>query len=118
IFLTSLTSRALRSWELRIDQIVLDQTATDFIDNASKNSGGVVRLLAHRPGNTDYAKKEEESRQGHNLKDDSFIFLEVALGDASDFHADCLTVSGQVVGGYQVLRCTSPAIPNAIAALL
>ena len=41
----------------------------------------------------------------------------VRPGDASDF-ADVLEVTGADIGGYRVLRCTSPAIPNAIAGLL
>jgi len=45
------------------------------------------------------------------------LFLEVKAGDVSNF-ADVLHVSGVNVGGYRVLRCTSPAIPNAIAGLL
>lgn len=38
-------------------------------------------------------------------------------GDASQF-TEVLTVEGAQVGPYRVLRCQSPAIPNAIAALL
>ena len=45
------------------------------------------------------------------------LFLEVARGDASEF-SEVLLVQGVRVEGYCVLRCKSPAIPNAIAALL
>ena len=45
------------------------------------------------------------------------LFLEIRPGDVSDF-TGTLKVSGAEVEGYQVLRATSPAIPNAIAALL
>jgi hypothetical protein len=45
------------------------------------------------------------------------LFLEVRPGDASDF-TDTLDIRGADVDGYHVLRATSPAIPNAIAALL
>ena len=38
-------------------------------------------------------------------------------GDASEF-TDDLEVRGMDVGGFRVLRCESPAIPNAIAGLL
>jgi hypothetical protein len=37
--------------------------------------------------------------------------------DASNFSED-LKVEGVTIGGHRVLRCQSPAIPNAIAALL
>ena len=45
------------------------------------------------------------------------LFLEVKPSDASLF-SEVLTVTGADVGGHHVLRCSSPAIPNAIAALL
>jgi hypothetical protein len=45
------------------------------------------------------------------------LFLEIRPGDASEF-SNTLSVEGHEVHGFRVLRCTSPAIPNAIAALL
>ena len=45
------------------------------------------------------------------------LFLEVRPGDASEF-SEVLHVEGVEVEGYRILRCQSPAIPNAIAALL
>ena len=45
------------------------------------------------------------------------LFVEVRPGDVSEF-SDTLKVKGVEVGGHRVLRCVSPAIPNAIAALL
>ena len=49
--------------------------------------------------------------------DERVMFLEVRPGDASAF-SDRLCVQGVEVGRHRVLRCVSPAIPNAIAALL
>ena len=46
------------------------------------------------------------------------MFLEVMQGDASEFKDDALDVRAFEVGRHRILRCTSPAIPNAIAALL
>lgn len=118
IFFASVISRALRSVELRVHKIDLDPLAKRFIDEAAKT--GSIRILAHRPGGTDYAEKEAESRETHSIGKDEgdFIFLEVSLGDASDFIEDCLEISGHEIDGFHVLRCTSPAIPNAIAAFL
>jgi hypothetical protein len=45
------------------------------------------------------------------------LFLEVSQGDASEFQEE-LYVRGVRVGTHKILRCKSPAIPNAIAALL
>ena len=45
------------------------------------------------------------------------LFLEIRPGDASQF-SEVLKVQGVEIAGYRVLRCQSPAIPNAIAALL
>ena len=59
-----------------------------------------------------------EARETHYLpNDDADLFLEVRPGDVSEF-SDILEVRGGAVNGFRVLRCQSPAIPNAIAALL
>jgi hypothetical protein len=120
IFIASITSRALRSTELRVDKIVFDPLAKNFIENAATTVMQQIRILAHRPGGTDYAIKEKESRETHSIQSNEgdFIFLEVSLGDSSDFEEDVLEVTGHVIDGFQVMRCTSTAIPNAIAAIL
>jgi len=120
IFLASLISRAARATELRVQRIILDDTAQSFIDEAKSSFLGQIRILAHRPGGTDYATKEKEARDTHSIQapEGNFIFLEVSLKDASDFMEDCLEIKGYNVDGFQVLRCASPAIPNAIAAIL
>ncbi len=119
ILITSLVSRALRSLELRSQDVKLDTTATQFVQEALLKSGQIC-LLAHRPGGTDYKEKEIETRIVHKLTQEeaAFIFLEVTLTDPSEFAEDCLEVSGHEVDGFRVLRCESPAIPNAIAVLL
>jgi hypothetical protein len=45
------------------------------------------------------------------------LFLEIRPGDVSEFSGD-LKVTGVDISGHHVLRCVSPAVPNAIAALL
>jgi amino acid permease len=114
----SLVSRALRSTELRIEDVHLDDGARRFIDEAAPRG---VRIIAHRPDKrtaAEYDRKERQAREDHSLDDDEpVIFMEVTQGDASTF-ADDLRVRGVQVGRHRVLRCTSPAIPNAIAGLL
>lgn len=119
ILVTSFISRAIRSVELRIGEVTLDETARKFIERTVKDTGHIT-LLAHRPEGHDYSVKESETRKIHKLTEEEaeFIFLEVEVSDSSDFVGDRLMVTGEYVNGVKVLKCTSPAIPNAIAALL
>jgi hypothetical protein len=118
IIVTSLVSRALRSTELRIQSVKADPLAEEFIREAGS---APVRLLANRPGEGSpeaYEAKLREARESHHLPEGQrVLFLEVRPGDVSEF-TGTLKVSGAEVDGHHVLRCTSPAIPNAIAALL
>lgn len=117
ILATSLISRALRTTELRIRKLVLDAEAEAFIEHDAETLG-TVRIVAHRPGGILYPKKEQEARESHNLEG-PFIFLEVTVADASEFTSDVLPVHGVKTGdGYRILRCSSAAVPNTIAALL
>jgi hypothetical protein len=118
IIVTSMISRVLRSTELRVHHVETDGTAAEFLREAG---GEPVRILAIRPGDgrrEAYEAKMKEARESHHLPDSQHVlFLEISPGDVSDF-TDELEVKGAEVGGYRVLRATSPAIPNAIAALL
>jgi hypothetical protein len=116
MLVSSLVSRVRRSTELRVKKVVLDDTADEYITEASK---AAVRLLAHRPGGpSDYAMKAAECVKLHNIPEDQIIFLEVGVSDASDFDDEILSVTGCMEGPYKILRCESPAVPNAMAALL
>ena len=119
IIITSLVSRVLRSTELRIHGVEPDEAATLFIDQAATT--GQVRVIANRPGIGDvaeYAAKIRFARDTHQLKSwEPVLFLEVATSDASDF-SNVLRVQGVEIGPFRVLRCHSPAVPNAIAGLL
>jgi hypothetical protein len=118
IVTTSLFSRAIRSTELRVTDVTLSPQAQAFVDEIAPQP---VRVVAHRPDKRteqEYDKKERQAREDHSLDDgEPVIFLEVSQGDASDFREN-LYVRGVQVGRHRVLRCKSPAIPNAIAALL
>lgn len=119
ILFMSIVSRAIRSVELRIGEVTLDATASQYIQDTVRKTGGIT-LLAHRPNGHTYKSKEDETRKVHKLthEEAEFLFLEVEVSDSSDFVGDRLTVTGEEIEGVRVLRCTSPAIPNAIAALL
>lgn len=119
ILIVSVISRAARALELRVLSVAFDKNAEQFIRD-SITSAGIVCLLAHRPGGHDHAQKEAETRRVHKLTHDeaTLIFLEVDLRDPSEFIDDEVLVRGETVDGFSVLKCSSPAIPNAIAAIL
>jgi hypothetical protein len=118
IIITSLTSRVVRSTELRVHGVDADEVAQRFIHEAAISP---VRIIANRPdlGHCEeYDQKLREARESHHLPpDERVLFVEVRPGDVSEF-SDRLKVTGADVEGHHVLRCVSPAIPNAIAALL
>jgi hypothetical protein len=119
IVVSSLVSRVLRSTEIRIEGVAYDAAAERFIKDAVGHK--TLRIIASRPNTgqpAEYARKLKEARRSHHLPPDDFVlFLEVRPGDASDF-SDVLEVRGVEIGGFRILRSTSPAIPNAIAGLL
>ncbi len=119
IIVFSFISRALRATEIRIESVDYDDAALTFIQQAAGRRS--LRVIAHRPNTGDaaeYERKLQQARRDHNLRaGDAVLFLEVRPGDASAF-SEALHVQGVAVGDYHVLRCTSPAIPNAIAGLL
>jgi hypothetical protein len=118
IVVTSLTSRVMRSTELRVHGIVADAAAQAFIREAAATP---VRIIANRPDlgdSAEYDHKLQEARDSHHLPlEERVLFVEVRPGDVSEF-SGTLKVSGVEVGDHRVLRCVSAAVPNAIAALL
>jgi hypothetical protein len=120
VLVASVISRAVRATELRVEDVQLDAKAKEFIDDALKNHMGEIRLVAHRYGMRDHQEKEAFARLVHSIQknEGDFIFIEVKLSDVSEFSEDLLEVSGHDENGYKILRCSNPAIPNAIAAIL
>jgi hypothetical protein len=115
---TSLISRVLRSTELRVLSVEPDDTARRFIQEASSQP---IRIIANRPDSglsEEYEQKLREARDTHHLPPhERVLFVEIRPTDVSAF-SGVLRVSGVDVEGHHVLRCVSPAVPNAIAALL
>ena len=119
IIAASLVSRVLRSTEIRTEKVAYDDAAASFVQRAARRGG--IRIIANRPDSgkaEEYAGKLYEAEHSHHLEHpEQVLFLEVRPGDVSEFTGD-LAVSGVEVGDFRVLRCVSPAIPNAIAGLL
>ncbi len=118
IVISSVISRSLRSTELRIDEIEFDESAKEMIQELSH---GEIRIVTNRRDTGDveeYRFKEREKRTDNHIPTlDPVVFYEIDLGDASEFRGK-LMIRGVEIGGYKILRTESPAVPNAIAALL
>jgi hypothetical protein len=118
IIVISFISRALRSTELRVEGVELNDTALRFIEEARQ---GTIRIVANRPDRGDadeYRLKEKEERWNNHIPaNDPVLFFEIRPSDASDF-SEVMKVRGVEIGSYRVLRTKSPAVPNAIAAFL
>ena len=118
IVFTSLVSRVMRSTELRVQGVEADEMAQAFLRDAAH---APVRIIANRPDTgrpEEYEHKLREAAESHHLPpEERVLFVEVRPSDVSEF-AGRLHVKGVDVAGHHILQCTSPAIPNAIAALL
>ncbi|GAC1398499.1 MAG: hypothetical protein NVSMB56_13450 [Pyrinomonadaceae bacterium] len=120
IIALSFISRIVRTTELRVEGIELDETAQAIVNEAEE---GTIRIIASQycPTDTlrDYRAEEKLNREtNHMPPTDPIIFFEVETGDTSEF-SGVLRVKGIDVGGnYRVLRTTSSVVPNVIAAFL
>jgi hypothetical protein len=119
IIATSFISRAMRSTEIRIDKIELDEAAKAFLDEVDEE--GDIRIVTNRRetgDTTEYRFKEHEKRvDNHIPSSDPVLFYEIEPGDSSEFKGK-LFIRGIDVDGYRILRTQAPAVPNAIAAFL
>jgi hypothetical protein len=119
IVLGSLVSRAIRSTELRITGIHMDEATQAMI---CEDPDRVIRIVPRNPQNGDGARALDDddarTRSLHNLsQDECLFFFEVERGDASKFETT-LSVQGRREGKHRVLFATSPVVANSIAALL
>ncbi|GAA3704001.1 APC family permease [Arthrobacter ginkgonis] len=118
IVLVSFASRFHRSTELRATTVRLDPAAVALLRGAEED--GLVRLIAHEPLRLSaerYRHKLEHARLASHLPQQSpTLFIEIRVGDFSDFAQD-VVVRGIERHGYGVLEATAPAVPTAIAAI-
>lgn len=118
IVAVSVVSRAVRSTELRITEIDLDESARTLL---AEDEDQVIRLIARKPRMETEESLDAADRQIryiHGLTPEERVyFFEVERGDASSFECT-LKVTGQRLGKHAILRAESPAVANAIAAVL
>jgi hypothetical protein len=119
IIVVSLVSRLGRSFELRVTEVHLDQSAQRFVRDCARRT---IRLVANEPDDRDleeYTDKERQIRRDHDLPPDAdLVFVEVTVTDPSEFETR-EDVHGTVQHGrYRVLTLESSSVPNALAALL
>ena len=81
-----------------------------------------IRIIANRPDKGDAAEYEKKLRDAQRVTSPAARTSRSCFSKSSPAtrrsSPTCSRCTGVEVGDYRVLRCTSPAIPNAIAALL
>ena len=120
IVAVSVISRVSRTTEIRAERIDFDDAARGFLADSLRYDRR-INIIANRPvtGDTaEYAAKEAAQRRLNPVPGRAdVLFLEIEIVDPSEFR-EVLHVRGVEVGGYRILRASSPAVPNAIAAIL
>jgi hypothetical protein len=117
IFLWSVFSRACRCSELRTIGFAFVNAESEFLWNSMK-CADLPALVPHRPGKRERDLKEETIRREHQLAPDlDIVFLEVELGDPSDFLQHLLLEVFREEKRFviKITRCVSVA--HAIAAV-
>jgi hypothetical protein len=119
IILISILSRIVRTTELRVEKVQIDDTAQRFLNEAAGQ--GTLRFITNTPEQSnpeEYRREIAENREDHNLPlKDAVLFLEIEVCDASEF-AHTMKVEGRQIGPYRVLHAEGSAVPNTSAAFL
>jgi hypothetical protein len=117
ILVSSISSRMARSTELRFKGFEFRDEQSKFLWNSMQMLEFPV-LVPHRPGRRGLESKEESIRAEHRLGPEiPIVFLEVSLGDASEFYQQPLMEVIQEGERFimRITRCAS--IAHVIAAV-
>jgi hypothetical protein len=115
----SMISRSLRSMELRFEGFEFQDEYSRFLWQSLVDMEFPI-LVPHRPGHQRLLLKEETIRKRHRLSPDvPIVFVEVELGDPSEFYHRPLLEVIQEEGRFivRIRRCASVAHVLAAAAL-
>lgn len=120
IVTVSVLSRVPRSFQLRARSVVFDDRALAFIRHDADHHGA-VRVVPKEPGvgtAAEFADKLRNERRFNGIpRAAQVVFLQVHVGDSSEFEED-LIVRGEEHAGHRVLSVRAASVPNAIAAVL
>lgn len=119
VLVFSAISRVARSHELRFTRFDFVSPESKFLWESLQHLEIPV-LVPHRPGGRILAAKEDEIRAWHHLSPNTpIVFLEVEVGDASEFYQSPLMEILQEEGRFiiRVTRCASIAHVIAVIAL-
>lgn len=119
ILVFSAISRVQRSTELRFARFEFSSPESKFLWESLQHLEIPV-LVPHRPGGRILAEKEDEIRDWHHLDANTpIVFMEVEIGDASEFYQSPLMeiVHEQERFIIRVTRCASVAHVIAVIAL-
>jgi hypothetical protein len=120
VIVISLVSRVTRTTELRAERIEFDEPARRFVTESIRHDGALHVVANQRQAGdrAEYDAKEAEQRGMNPVPGAAdVVFLEIEVVDPSEF-SNVLRVHGVEVDGHRILRAESPAVPNAIAAVL
>ena len=127
IVTVSLVSRVKRSGELRFQGFRFEDGRSKFLWDslADMDRDNPLIIVPHRPrtgsrpGRSDIEEKESAIRAEHNLADEAlFIFVEVNLGDPSEFYNRPILAAGQEEGRFVLQVSEAVSAAHTLAAIV